>query len=363
MPARPLPLLPPLLLLVLAACAGGEGAVPAADTGRAAGEPAWAPPLDGPVVELAREPLLGDHRVRVTIVRTLRGSEAHPLAGPADVELLDDGRVVVLDRSARDLKLFGADGALERVLGGGGSATGPLGASASAVFAAGAGAVLVVEPDEGRLVRWSLDGGTAEVARLATHDGVSLGYRGDPRTGRVREAFVPLRPAPAGRRRLEPALLVRPAALRDTASMLELATELDSTAQLGPADGDARLFWALGDDGRVLVAHDGAYRVRVYEADGLPRHVLQRSDAAPPPAIAALAAGPDGETWVRRAARDAGAADTWDVHDRDGRWLAAVRLPDRFTLTRIAGRTLVGHAVEATGEPVARLLRVELPAP
>lgn len=357
------PGLPSLLLLAAAAC-GGERAAPPADAAEHSSIPAWEPPIEGPVVALAREPLLGADRVRLTVARTLRGNAAAPLVAPADVELLDDGRVVVLDGGARDLKLFDADGALERVLGGEGSATGALGPSAAAVFAAGGDAALVVEPVEGRLVRWALDGSGVEVARLATHDGVSLGYRRDPRDGRVREAFVPLRSAPGERRRFEPALLVRPAAQRDTASMLELATELDSTAQVGHAGTDARLHWALGDDGRVLVAHDGRYRVRIYEADGLPRHVLQRPDSASGarPTIDALGAGPDGETWVRRPGDASGAAG-WDVHDRDGRYLAVVRLPAGFTLTRIAGRMLVGHTVDASGEPIAQLLRLELPTP
>ena len=329
--------------------------------------PEWEPPIDGPTVTLAAEPLLPAEASRATGLRTLRGDAAHPLVAPADVELLGDGRVLVLDSGAGDVKLFDADGRLERVLGAAGTGPAAIGRGATNVFLVAADTALVVDPAAGQATRWPLDGAPGGVARLATHDGVSLGFRRDPRDGRVREAFVPLRPMPGERTRLEPALLVRPALQRDTASMLELPTGLDSTARLGTSAADPRVHWAIGEDGSVAVAHGRAYRVRIYERDGAPRLVLQRDSAAPgagTAAFEALLAGPAGETWIRRAPDpDAPATAPWDVHDREGRWLAVVRLPAGFTLTRIAGRTLVGHGLDAGGEPVAQLLRVPELAP
>ncbi len=91
--------------------------------------------------------------------------------------------------------------------------------------------------------------------------------------------------------------------------------------------------------------------------------------AATFPAYEQLFAGVDGEVWVREFSEEARtrvvaepplerATTRWDVFDRSGRWVAAVRLPARLSLRQVGRDFVLGVSTDDDGVERVSLLRL-----
>jgi hypothetical protein len=96
------------------------------------------------------------------------------------------------------------------------------------------------------------------------------------------------------------------------------------------------------------------------------------------PVLTDLAAGPDGTLWVQRAGdlraahpmalntpdppRGWGGA-TWDVLDRDGRYLGAVEMPPRFRMTALGDDWILGVQADPRNVDAVVLLALHRGAP
>ena len=348
---------------------------------------------------------------------TIGGDEARPetlFGHVADVAVDDAGRMYVLDQQAQAVRVFRPDGRTVGTIGRPGEGPGELGRFTFSALVRG-DTLLVVDWGQGRLSRFGTDGAFLASERLPTTgaarswwaagpDGplfrslerytddegrwqgrdVLLRYRGEGTADTVLafdypQSDIGLRGAPN-----VPLVINTPSwTVLDDGRVAWLTLE-DPRIRIHAPDG--RLVRTVGSDVWTARAPTAAENRALEEKLGEKLEMLGGSrDAASQipvehperlPAITAVQAGPDSTLWVQRmgAVEDVHpmavnspdppsgwGGTTWDVLDREGRWMGSVELPAGFRLFRTRGDRLYGvRRGELDVEEVVRL-RLERP--
>lgn len=330
----------------------------------------------------------------------------------ADVAVDTSGRIYVLEPMAREVRVFDRNGEFLRRIGRRGAGPGEFGPGAAAVLVHD-DVLFVPDPGQGHVEAFSMTGGHRGSFSVGEGRALPLRWVGHPAGGYV----VQVRTV-AGGARDEP---VRDRLIRVTpfVSEPELLLEMPAGRSFEVRGGMPvfRFFepepaWTVLSDGSLVVARNDRYHFEIYDASGRLRGIATRPTERLPvrdrdreavkayvreayvaqgmrrdrieaalaeatfasefPAFALLLPGPGGSLWVQRirTAAESGweegtsfnaldlGAPVWDVFDRDGRYLGAVRLPEAFTPTRIRAQRVYGVARDASGVESVLVLRL-----
>lgn len=331
-------------------------------------------------------------------IGTAEGEAEYQFGQLVSVDEDAEGRLYVLDQQAQEVRVFDAAGAYLRTLGRPGQGPGELSRGVAAVLVGIGDTIFVPDLLLQRMTMYTVDAGEAGTFPIPLDQGLSLRWEMTPRNTflqQVRTITLPNQPdtVPETNMILE---RTTDGTLQDTV----LALLVGQTFQFNEGGPQIRLFepepiWALLPEGRIATAVNSTYRIKVYRLDGSLERVITRpferepvSEAdreafrrllrdawqrqgVPPqavqqlmgnvgfadfyPAFAQLMAGPDGSLLVQhiQSAEQAGetaetfnaqdvGAPTWDAFDADGRYLGAVRFPDRFSPIRYKNGHFLG---------------------
>ena len=329
----------------------------------------------------------------------------------ADVAVDDEGRMYVLDAQAQAVRVLDRRGGYVRTLGGPGEGPGELSRFAFSVLAA-PDTISVMDWGQSRITRFAPDG--------SLHDTEPMPGAGSARTwwqssrGKLYFRSLARFTDDQGRWLGRDALLVhRGKETADTLLVFDYETS-DLGARGAPnvplvvhapswtVLDDERIAWISLDDPRLRIhTSDGRLERVVTAAAWTPRRPTREQveamtsalgdklvmlggsresldlmpvEAADPlPTLTSVRAGPDGTVWVQRmgAVEDvhpmalnspdppvAFGGPTWDVLDRDGRYLGSVDLPPAFRVVRITEDAIYGIQWDDFG--VQRLVRLRL---
>ena len=274
------------------------------------------------------------------------------LRAVAAVEVDGRGRVWVLERAAKELRVFDPQGRWVRTVGRAGGGDGELGDPVGLAWA----------PD-GTL--WVADAGNA---RFTVFDTAGLFVNTHPRSGGA--AGFPWRAAFGADGLLYEVTSVekadgpRAAVLRYDAGMEPLDTLLLPAAAAPPADTAAAPPVALNPDGSVWIASGGGYRLVRLRFTRDTARVVERSTSSPPGQSGALLdvmVDSAGGFWARPVLPAGDSAAAFDVFDAEGRHQGRVPLPggiDPLPLPILRGGALYGVTRDATGALYVVRLRV-----
>ena len=324
------------------------------------------------------------------------------------------GRIYVLDRQARRVKVYGSDGAFLRFIGREGEGPGEMSRFPNGLMIRGDTALIVADYAQARVSIFDLEGRLLSTVAVPARpmgmswtldDAGDLVYRGQTIGRRdgggfsFWDAIVAMDVGAPGR--LD-TLLVMNYPATDLGSPGNLRVPLIVNSPFWDRLSDGRIAWSSLDrdevqvhasDGRlVLIVRSDAWRKRAASrADGEVMRELLRTKltalggvvetAAGPnvvfpdslPSITAVRAGPDNTIWVQRmgsvesidpvAVNAPGPADalgggTWDVFDAEGAFVGVVRLPARFRAMEITGDAVYG--VLRDDMDVQRVVRLRL---
>lgn len=334
----------------------------------------------------------------------------------ADVDAL--GRIYALDQQAQTVRVFDADGSFVRTLGGPGEGPGEIGPRATSVAVWG-DTILVADWMQGHLDRyrtdgtvlspsalpdsirgrgwmevaadrlwlrtleledagdgegwrsldrlWRLDGNAAVPVLTFTYPTSDLGARGAPRLPLVVNAPM-WAVFPDGR--------VAWSTLESAEVRVEEWTGEGAARSLGRLRSQAwRARPPSADDLRALRILVGE-RLEMLGGDASTVDALPVAEPPVLPVITDLAAGPEGTLWVQRTG-DLRAVHpmatntpdppkgwggrTWDVLDREGRYLGSVEVPARFRLMAFRGDLLVGAVADLRNVDSLVVLRLNRP--
>lgn len=356
-----------------------------------AGEPMWAEGEGWTVHEMLR-------------IGTVEADPAYQFGRIGWLAPGSDGRIYVLDDLGQHVKVFSPMGAYERTIGKAGSGPGEMGPSQGGLgfLMVGAGdTVLVPDLANQRVNRWAPDGADAGSFALNLQAGFPVAWQTAPH-GMLAEQvrYLDLTGAAQQVGRLDVVvLLASDGRVTDTLISFPPGEAIAFTGGMpewtiySPETG-----WSITDAGELLIGVSDRYRIRQHDASGAlvriitmpyePRPVsdadrqavlaffrrIFRDQRVPPaigeqliqnnvhfgeylPAFARAIGGPDGTIWVQHVAaasdmteaqRDAAnfmediGAPSWDVLDRDGRFLGVVTMPDRFAPRSIVDDKIYG---------------------
>ncbi len=310
------------------------------------------------------------------------------------LDIGSDGSIFLLDRQASQIRVLDSTGAAQHTIAGPGSGPGELRPGTSTLVIGSADTVFVPDPLAKRIHAYLPSGESAGDLPFSTGNGIAVSwavlptgdllYRffsvrwdgllhysrsglppdtllrfvyppplaelgGDPGTGTFRMTFNPL--------------MVLPAWTRMTDGRIAIGTtDAYRISVVGP-DGTVERIIAGPRGRRAVTAPDeqaiADLLARQQDARGVPQQIRDVISLALPdsfPAFASLMAGPEATLWVQQIAEPADmdpgglgetsyellGSKTWDVFDREGRFLGPITLPYPMRLLRARGDLLYG---------------------
>lgn len=326
------------------------------------------------------------------------------------------GRIWVLDNQAARVRVFDRDGSLVKAFGRRGQGPGELSAQAMGLFLAPGGGALVADMGNQRMVVLGDDGEEVRTLPIEFTSGIPILYAagGDGAIyQQVRLMSLPgMAPIEGGPRDLIYSLN-SDGSVADTVATLEAGQSFDFSGGMPTI----RIFspenvWTVTTGGRLVTGKNSMYSLEIRGADGEVETVLRRqssrravtdadqrsfreamrrawADAGMPeavaaqmeqavqfeanwPALAALFPGPDGSLWVQRVDPE-GSLDpsafqdlqnfqfgspSWDVFDREGRYLGILQMPEGFAPRHFEGEAVYGLHTDDLG--IQRVARYRL---
>lgn len=336
------------------------------------------------------------------------------------IDVDSEGQIVAYDGQARRVRVFAPDGTLETAFGRAGGGPGELGSASvqppSGLFVDAQDAVAVPDLLNQRLARFDLEGNPLESPTLAMDQGIPMMWARDDQR-RIYQQFR--RMDMTGASGLEGMIdeIVR---LGPAGSEGETVHTLDAGQTVSMGAGgmpEIRIFapepvWAVLGDGRLVTGMSSEYRLELRDPAGEIETLIRREGERRPvtesdrqallevfetaweeagvpaemagplmnaiqfeeewPVLARIMGGPEGTTWVQRVEADPDSdaltaealqagdfgSPLWDVFDRDGVFLGAVELPERFVPFRFVDEMLYGVGRDELG--VQRIVRLRL---
>jgi hypothetical protein len=349
------------------------------------------------------------------------GAEADPnyqFGQIAGIVETSDGRVIVLDQQAAQVKVYAPDGRYERSFGKAGAGPGELAQQGAGPLLIGAGDTLFI-PDllNQRLNIYAPDGTSLGSHRIAIEQGLPIRWETTD-AGVIVNQVRPLPGMP------EPDSMDVVVTRSSDGSISDTLIRFPSGQTLSVRGGapQFRIFspepiWALGTAGEILLGINSDYRITRYRADGTaaqlitkpfePRPVTQddrdmilsslerlwRQAGMPDQAMAVLRAGvsfgdyipafaqfqggPQGSVWVQRLRKPSdfpqeeretfdlqaglGAAE-WDVFGGDGRYLGVLTMPQGFAPLAFRGSRLYGIWRDELEVQHAMIMEIVIPS-
>lgn len=318
------------------------------------------------------------------------------------IDVASDGRMFVLDIQGQHVKVYSAEGQYEQTIGGPGSGPGeigPPGGGGSAVVMAGGDTLLVPDLANQRVNRYGPDGTVLSSFPMDFQSqGFPIAWQTTP-SGLVAMQVRPLITGEEGETPQDYIFLIAP-----DGSITDTITSFASGETFSFSGGipewhiySPETAWRLTDEGQLLRGISDAYRLSEYtRSDSLTRVVtmpfelrpvtegdkdlilrlfreLFEDQGVPPtfigrllervsfgetlPAFVQIQMGPQGSIWVQhvRAVSDLPddqidasnfleefGSPSWDVLDREGRYLGVVTMPDRFAPRVIVENKIYG---------------------
>jgi hypothetical protein len=305
------------------------------------------------------------------------------------------GRIFVVDRQAKHIKVFSPEGVYEQTIGGPGGGPGEL-AVPSFEPVIGAGDTLLVHDRRNRRVnRYAPDGSSAGSFRVVIQEGVAWKYRATS-SGVIAEQLV--YPARDDAENAMDAIVIRATDGTVTDTLMKLPT--GQTVSSGRTVYHPEAAWDLTDDMQLLFGVNDEYRISTYSSAGELERIVTKQwerrpvsdrdrevltthlealflgQGRPPGAVARLLSqwqfseffpafqtfrsGPAGSIWVQRVQppsemneeevgalelwwnEDEASAPDWDVFDSEGRYLGVVTMPRMFTPKIFRGDKIYG---------------------
>ena len=313
------------------------------------------------------------------------------------IDVGSDGTIYVLDQQARQVRAFDAEGRYVRTIGKPGSGPGELSQLAFGVVVTPGDSLMVPDLGLQRVTRYGPDGQTIGSFPTPMTEGISVRWQARAGGQVVQQARIMNLPGQATQVEPRDLLLLRNA----QGELLDTLMELPGgqTLKMTGNSMSIRLFesepvWGLGEDGSVYFAMNSDYSVEVHDGDGALQRIVRRPferkpvteddkqafmkalrelfgrQGVPPqaieqvlgnvqfaenyPAFANLMGGPGQSLWVQRVRtaadikegaefdlQDSGSPE-WDVYAQDGKYLGAIRLPDKFAPLRVIGDRIYG---------------------
>lgn len=387
-----------LALWTTAACAGGEGS---------GGDGGWS----GTAVDSAGISVVtstgdgtwgeADHwRLSEELrIGTMDGDPSYQFGQISGIAPLPDGRIVVMDQQAQELRIFGPTGEHVRTVGGPGSGPGE--------FALGAGPVLIglgdtlYVPDvtNRRVNRYTPEGEPLGSFSLDFAEAIPLSWQDDGH-GRIVSQLRPLTLPGQPPRDSMDVFVARGAG--GVVSDTLLTAPSGRTVSFAGGGPSFRFFsaepvWALAGESGFVFAVNDRYSISVYGPDGAVRRIIRRPFERRPvteedqtllterlvdmwkefgvsgpqleglrqsigfaefyPAFASIRGGPEGTVWVQGLQTPSAlspeererfnpqlgfGASTWDVFGADGRYLGRMDMPTGFQPLRFEGDRVFG---------------------
>jgi hypothetical protein len=312
------------------------------------------------------------------------------------IGIASDGRVIVLDQQAQDLRVYGPDGTYEATIATAGSGPGELGMGASPVMMGPGDTIAVADMGNQRVSLYTADGEPAGSWRIDFADGIPM--RWDVRDGNPVSQVRPFATTPD----VEPDSMDAIIQRSWDGTPGDTLFRMPSGKTFSTSGGDvsfnfftAEPQWTIGSGGELIFGVNDRYRIEVYEDGELirvvtmphePEPVTQADQDAfknvleeawstagvPPqqvemllsrvsfadtyPAYLQFLAGPQGTIWVQHLRPPSTlkpeemasfnpmslGASTWDVLDAEGRFLGQVETPERFQPFEILDGRIIG---------------------
>lgn len=332
----------------------------------------------------------------------------------AGLDVLSDGRILVLDNMAQHVKVFSPAGVFERTVGQPGSGPGEFGPGAAMLMVGRADTVIVPDAGNQRVNVLLLGEGESTSFPLSFEDGIPMRWQ-MPDSG---ELVVQLRPLNLPNQDVVDVDLIARWAYDGTLVDTLVTPPRGETFSLSGGLPEFHFFaaepmWTLLNDGSFAFATNKELRIAVSDLDGTLRRIitmpsdpvpvaeedkeiitglimgLMEEQGVPPqaldaiegnisyeetfPAFAQMRNGPEQSLWVQRMSfpsdmtedeqenwnpmLDQG-SDDWDVFDSEGRFLGIVTMPDRFSPFSLKGDLLYGVWRDEFEVQYVKVLRV-----
>jgi hypothetical protein len=367
-------------LAVVAACSGADdGRVWTGSTLDSAGVTIVVNPEEGVWTAAGTWVLEEDLRIG-----SADGGPEYQFGQIGSIALTSRGDVVVVDRQARQVRVYSRTGTFLRSMGRPGSGPGEFSRSVADALVAPGDTILVPDVQNRRIHRFGPDGTLLADVPLDVSRYRPLRFDVNPSSHGMTAQLRPVGTTPGP-----------DAPSMDELRVIEPSGRFGDTLLQVPSGGlfgpnIVRYFtpepmWDVTDSSTVLYAVNSTYRIRSYDRDGVLRRIISKPSeprpitdrdiraffsyldrawlaaGVPPsrlavnhrrvsfaemfPAFAVFHVGPQGTIWVQRVQapgdlsdeaieqynfiEDFGAAE-WDVFDRNGRFLGVVTMPGRF---------------------------------
>lgn len=327
------------------------------------------------------------------------GAGPDVFAAPVALEVDARGRLYVLDAQAGQLRVFGADGAHVRSLGGQGAGPGELRQPLGMAMAPD-GALWVVDPGNGRFTAFDTSGAVRTTVRRASGLAMVPWPGRFDRQGRLWDVST----GPTGMSGPPALLRVDPASGKVQRVDLPSFTPAQFSASNGPVSVSApvpfspELAWTLDAEGRVWSGVTDRYRLRLHDPAGDTLRVVERAaapvevasserDSVPgrlkwftdqggridlsrvprhKPAFVSIRTDDRGWLWVRPSLPASERNAAFDVFDPEGRYQGRLPLPiqheDAMPLV-IRGDRIYAVVLNDDGVPQVVRFRIEGRAP
>ncbi|MFW5951957.1 MAG: 6-bladed beta-propeller [Gemmatimonadota bacterium] len=331
------------------------------------------------------------------VIGAAEGEPEYQFGQISGMDVGEDGRIYVVDQQASEVRVFGADGEYLLTIGTAGSGPGELSQGAGPIFVGPGDTVRVPDLAQQRVNVYAPTGEPVGSFPVAMTEGISAKWMETPDSDLLQQAMVMQLP---GQEDVEPRNLLlrrdRTGAVVDTV----LDMPVGETVSFVGGRPSFRIFepeamWTIAPDGRLFFGVNSEYSLQVYSPEGDLERVIRKAVERRPvsdndeaeyrrifeglwrdqgvaaeamgvltqglgfaehyPAYANLLGGPDGTLWLQRLQTpddmteqggtfdimDMGSA-SWEVFDREGRFLGVVEMPPRFTPMLFAGDTVYG---------------------
>ena len=340
---------------------------------------------------------------RWTVTEVLRigttgGDPDYQFGQIAGIAELPDGRIMVLDQQAQDIRIFSAAGEHLRTIGGAGSGPGEFGLGAGPLLIGPGDTLVVPDLSNQRVNRFSPEGEPLGSFPMDLGAGLPLAWMDSP-DGDLVAQIRPLNLPGQDTHDPNDVLVLR----GSDGTITDTLMVFPSGGTINFSEGGAQLeffapepVWSLAGDVIVFGVND-QYRLGIYGADGtLERVILKASEPRPVtdgdqqvmidgfvklwksvglsgpqleqareaigfadfyPAYALVRAGPAGSIWVQHLQTPAEltpeelasfdpqsgfGSSTWDVFDAAGRFLGSLEMPHRFQPVRFRDDRIYG---------------------
>jgi hypothetical protein len=400
---------------ILSACAGGDGGDWAGTMTDSAGVQIVMNPAAG-VWATDEVPAVTEELK----IGTAGGDPNYQFGTVAAVDVGSDGSIYVLDQQSQHVRVFDSEGTYLRTIGGPGGGPGELSQQPGGLVVTSGDTLLVPDIGHQRITRFTGAGQTVGSFPLPLTEGIPMRWQIGPDGRIVQQSRIgAFRDASAATEPVAPKdlLLERDATGAITDTLMELP--MGESFQFSQNDMRIRLFepepmWALGSGGTVYFGMNSGFDIGQYGSDGqLVRRIRRPAErkpvtetdivaikkameelfadqGVPPqamqmimgsiefadhyPAFANMIGGPGGSLWAQRVTSaqdmaDAGVTEfnpqdigspVWDVFGTEGRYLGAIRLPDRFQPLRVIENGIWGVWRDDLDVQYVTLLRVDI---